>query len=160
MVVSVWQKILEDLEDCRAATVLTAIDYAKAFNRMQYQDCLRALARHGAPDQIIGMVATFLSERSMTVRVGRSWSDPRPVNGGVPQGSILGVILFNITTDNLEDKENAIGYEGPITSGRHERNGPSLADLNAPSPGGGGGAILGQRDPYHQSTPCGQDTAF
>ena len=39
----------------------------------------------------------------MRVKVGQSWSAPRPIHGGVPQGSILGVFLFNVTTDDLED---------------------------------------------------------
>ena len=39
----------------------------------------------------------------MKVRVGSSWSVPRNVTGGCPQGSILGVFLFNVTTDDLED---------------------------------------------------------
>ena len=34
MIMKVWQKILKNLEDRRAATILTSIDYAKAFNRM------------------------------------------------------------------------------------------------------------------------------
>ena len=41
LLISVWQNVLQDLKDCRAGTLLTAIDYAKAFNRMQYQECLR-----------------------------------------------------------------------------------------------------------------------
>ena len=39
----------------------------------------------------------------MSVRVGCEWSPSRAVYGGVPQGSILGVLLFNVTTDDLED---------------------------------------------------------
>ena len=110
LLVSLWQDILIDLEDCRAATLLTAIDYAKAFNRMRFQECLLSFARHGASDEVIQLVSTFLSDRYMSVRVGNSWSEARPVHGGVPQGSILGVLLFNITTDNLEDQEDATGY--------------------------------------------------
>ena len=49
------------------------------------------------------MLATFLTNRTMTVRVGGSWSRPREVNGGVPQGSILGVFLFNVAVDRLEE---------------------------------------------------------
>ena len=106
LLISVWQNILNDLEDCRAGTLLTAIDYAKAFNRMGYQECLRSLARHGASDQLVRLVATFLTGRKMSVRVGNYWSSERTVHGGVPQGSILGVLLFNVTTDNLEDPNN------------------------------------------------------
>ena len=83
------------MEDCRAATLLTAIDYAKAFNRMEFQECLKSFARHGASTQIINLIATFLTDRMMSVKVGEAWSRPRRVNGGIPQGSILGVLLFN-----------------------------------------------------------------
>ena len=113
LIISIWQKILSDLEDCREATLLTAIDYAKAFNRMQFQECLKSFARHGASRELIRLVSTFLSGRRMSVRVGGSWSVARSVTGGVPQGSILGILLFNMTTDNLEDKEGATGFTGP-----------------------------------------------
>ena len=39
----------------------------------------------------------------MTVKIGDVRSDPRLVNAGAPQGSVLGTYVFNIATDNLED---------------------------------------------------------
>ena len=38
----------------------------------------------------------------MIVRVNKEFSDPLPVNGGCPQGSLLGVFLFNVSIDNVE----------------------------------------------------------
>lgn len=96
--------VCENLEDYRAATLLTAIDYSKAFNRMSYQQCLSSLAGLGASMDIIRIVASFLTDCHMTVHVGKSWSEPRPVNGGYPQGSIHGVFLLNATINDLEDQ--------------------------------------------------------
>ena len=103
LLVEMWQKILENAEDYRAGTVITSIDYSKAFNRMGFQQCLRALAKNGASTPIIEIIATFLTGRKMSVKVGNVLSDPRDVNGGCPQGSILGVFLFNATIDDLEE---------------------------------------------------------
>ena len=105
LLVELWDQICNNLEDARAATTITAIDYAKAFNRLSFQHCLMAFARKGASSQTIRLLATFLSNRTMTVRVNNTWSDPLPVYGGVPQGTILGVMLFNVATDDLEDAE-------------------------------------------------------
>ena len=103
LLVNMWQKILENAEDYRAATIVTSIAYSKAFNRMCYQECLKALARNSASTPILELVATFLTDRKMLVRVGTIMSGPRSVNGGSPQGSILGFFLFNATIDDLEE---------------------------------------------------------
>ena len=103
MLVSLWDEICNNCEDYRAGTVLTAIDYSKAFNRVSFQHCLKAFKKKGASSNIIRLLATFLTNRTMVVKVGNARSAPRDVNGGCPQGSILGVFLFNVTTDDLED---------------------------------------------------------
>ena len=103
VLVQMWQRMLEDLDDYRAATVVTSIDYSKAFNRMSFQKCLLALAKKGACNQVLQLVATFLTNRRMVVKVGQTHSDPKEVWGGCPQGSILGVFLFNATIDDLEE---------------------------------------------------------
>ena len=102
LLVEMWQRILKDLEDYRAATIITSIDYSKAFNRMSFQECLASLARNGASTGVLRLVATFLTNRTMTVKVGSTLSSPLEVTGGCPQGSILGVFLFNATIDDLE----------------------------------------------------------
>ena len=85
--IDVWQRICGDLEDSRAASLLLSADYAKAFNRLSYQECLRALAKKWASSPALRLVATFLTNRRRMVRVGQSWSDPLEVHGGAPQGS-------------------------------------------------------------------------
>ena len=38
----------------------------------------------------------------MTVKVNGCFSDPLPVHGGCPQGSLLWVLIFNVSTDDIE----------------------------------------------------------
>ena len=99
-----WQEILETLDDSRAAAVLTSIDFEKAFNRMGHASCLNALAAHNASGETISLVSAFLYGRTMRVKIGTALSEPRNVLGGSPQGSILGNILFCITTDFLDEQ--------------------------------------------------------
>ena len=100
--VELWQKVLENLEDPRAGVLLTSIDYSKAFNRLNFDSCLQALKDKGACQQLIKIVASFLTDRTMRVKIGSALSDPKPIMGGVPQGSRLGVLLFNALIDGFE----------------------------------------------------------
>ena len=114
--VELYQLILESLEDSRAASIITSIDYSKAFNRLDFLRCLEALAAKGASSEMVAIVGSFLTSRTMSVKVGQARSRPRVVLGGVPQGSILGVFLFNATIDNFETASKDI-VDCPIIGG-------------------------------------------
>ena len=86
LLVGLWQQVLENAEDYRTGTVITSIDYSEAFNRMGYQECLTSLARNGASTPVLELIATFLTDRLMTVKVGQILFTPKKVNGGCPQG--------------------------------------------------------------------------
>lgn len=100
--VELWQKVLEGLEDQRAGVLLSSIDYSKAFNRLDFAWCLQALKSKGACAPLIRIIASFLTNRQMMVKIGSTFSDPKSVLGGVPQGSLLGVLLFNVAIDAYE----------------------------------------------------------
>lgn len=65
---------------------------------------LKAFKEKGAPDYLLKLLASFLSGRRMTVKLGMSSSVERPVNAGAPQGSVLGTYVFNVATDDLEEE--------------------------------------------------------
>ena len=110
--VSAWDTVLEALEhDEMAAINLISIDFAKAFNTMSHGACIEAFINKGASDHSVSMIAAFLRGRRMRIKVGTSYSSERVVKGGSPQGTLLGNLLFVITTDMLEhprEQENNI----------------------------------------------------
>ena len=101
LLVLIWERILGSLEIPDVAVTLLGIDYEKAFNRMCHNECLAQLARLGASQESLSLVASFLSDRVMQARVGTVTSAPRKISAGSPQGSILGCFLYCITTQQL-----------------------------------------------------------
>ena len=107
LLVEVLDDITSTLEDNRMGVALSSIDFSKAFNRLDHSHCLRTLAARGASNSILRLLGSFLSGRTMTVKVDCHFSEPHPVNARAPQGSVLGCYLFNIGVDDLEE-----GFDG------------------------------------------------
>ena len=79
LLIEVWERILGGLEVPNVVVTLLRVDYEKAFNRMCHNECLRQLARLGASQASIDLVASFLHNRQMQVRIGHTLSNTHKV---------------------------------------------------------------------------------
>ena len=84
-----------------SAVSLMAIDFHKAFNRMDHSACVETLRNMGATPHSVALVNAFLFRRSMRIKIGDTLSQKRRMPGGAPQGSILACFLFCATINPL-----------------------------------------------------------
>jgi len=70
------------------------IDFSKAFDLVPHDRLLTKLAASGVDSRAVVWVREFLVGRTQKVRLGGQISKEVKVNSGIPQGSILGPLLF------------------------------------------------------------------
>ena len=83
-------------------TALTLLDLSAAFDTTDHTILLDRLNVHyGINELALGWFKSYLSGRTHSVKVGNTLSHPAALQYGVPQGSILGPILFSLYTNPI-----------------------------------------------------------
>ena len=72
------------------------MDFAKAFDVIDHDLLLRKLSVYGLSPGTFTLLVSFLTARKQTVHVNASTFDVRSLKYGVPQGFVLGPLLFSI----------------------------------------------------------------
>lgn len=94
-----WTSSLDDKEVIGIDAVF--LDYQKAFDRVPHKRLLLKINAYGISGKVLAWIKSFLTERHMTVSIRGRLSQQTQIQSGVPQGSVLGPVLFLLYINDI-----------------------------------------------------------
>ncbi|MCG8048754.1 MAG: endonuclease/exonuclease/phosphatase family protein [Candidatus Thiodiazotropha taylori] len=100
--VDIYQHICQTFDNNQYSCMIFC-DVSKAFDRVWHKGLIFKLKQHGINGHLLNWIRDYLSNRSQKVIIKSSTSSARNTNAGVPQGSVLGPLLFLVYVNDIAD---------------------------------------------------------
>ena len=81
-------------------TCTVFLDFKKAFDTIDHQILLSKLYKFGIRGSALNLIGNYLNNRKQITKINNIFSTPQQMTCGIPQGSILGPLLFNLYINN------------------------------------------------------------
>ena len=89
-------------------------DFMKAFDKVPHKSLIYKTNKFGISGNVLGWISSFLNDRTQCVNINNETSASALVTSGIPQGSVLGPLLFVIHINNLPQVVNSKSFVIPF----------------------------------------------